>query len=65
MATAIEPEKRFKTAADVIEHLGVPADRIRLRPEPGTATVEDALSCTERLCELVDGVLVEKPMGCF
>lgn len=37
-------------------------------PPPGLATVEDALWLGDRkeaICELVDGVLVEKPMGSF
>jgi Uma2 family endonuclease len=55
------------TLADLVERLGqVPLNRIRMRPAPGTATVEDVIRIEEeenRLCELVDGVLVEKPMG--
>lgn len=46
---------------------GIPLSRIVLNPPPGTATEEDALAAAEapqkRLCELVDGVLVEKAMG--
>jgi Uma2 family endonuclease len=45
---------------------GVAPDRIRLHPEPGTATVADVVEIerTEgKLCELVDGILVEKVMG--
>ncbi|MEX2171676.1 MAG: Uma2 family endonuclease [Pirellulales bacterium] len=53
--------------ADLREHLcDVPEDRIRLYPTPGTATEEESLLVAERgegLCELVDGVLVEKTMG--
>jgi Uma2 family endonuclease len=44
----------------------IPAARILLDPLPGTATEEDLLRVNrrkERLCELVDGVLVEKAMG--
>jgi Uma2 family endonuclease len=55
------------TVADLIESLGgISPDRIRLRPVPGTATVEDVVRIEEtekRLFELVDGVLVEKIMG--
>lgn len=43
-----------------------PPERIRLRPAPGTATKDDVLDIdrTEgKLCELIDGVLVEKVMG--
>jgi Uma2 family endonuclease len=44
----------------------MPAWRIRTAPKPGTATEEDVLEIEareHRLCELVDGVLVEKTMG--
>jgi Uma2 family endonuclease len=56
------------TLADLLDRLGgIPLERIRFRPAPGTATEADALAAAEapckRLCELVDGVLVEKPMG--
>lgn len=56
------------TIADLIEDLGgIPANRILLRPAPGTATVEDAVrllhSVDSRACELIDGTLVEKAMG--
>ncbi len=48
--------------ADLIAHLGVPPERIRMRPPPGTATEEDVIM-TRPLCELIDGILVEKAMG--
>jgi Uma2 family endonuclease len=55
------------TVADLLTQLGgVSPERIRLNPRPGTATQEDLLEFqarTGRLCELVDGVLVEKVMG--
>jgi Uma2 family endonuclease len=55
------------TIADLLERLdGIPADRVRFYPIPGTATVNDVVAIEARgegLCELVDGVLVEKPMG--
>lgn len=56
------------TLADVIEHLHVPPERILLYPAPGTATEDDIFEVrrrTGRLCELVDGILVEKPMGYY
>jgi Uma2 family endonuclease len=57
-----------ETLADLIYQLGdIPPERIRLRPLPGTATEEDVLRLEgapdKRLCELIDGVLVEKAMG--
>jgi Uma2 family endonuclease len=55
--------------ADLQEHLGgVPAERIRLSPAPGYATEQDLVEIAERedrLYELDDGVLVEKPMGWY
>ena len=57
------------TLADLQHHVGdVPAERIRLFPPPGMATVEDALWLDDHqdcLCELVDGVLVEKTMSTY
>ena len=57
-----------KTMADIIAALGdVPLERIRATPPPGTATAADVIRAREsperRLCELVDGILVEKAMG--
>jgi Uma2 family endonuclease len=64
---ASHPPSAFQTVADLFEHLGdVPPHRIRLDPRPGTATERDLIATNERghrLCELVDGVLVEKVMG--
>jgi Uma2 family endonuclease len=55
------------TVAELLEKLGgVPAERVRLDPPPGTATEKDVLAVKRRegrLCELVEGVLVEKAMG--
>lgn len=57
----------IKTFADLLNRLGgVPLERIRFRPFPGTATVKDIIDIERqegKLCELVDGVLVEKVMG--
>ena len=65
MVAAILPAETF---AEMWERLGnVPLNRIRMFPPPGTATVEDVERLCNRepkcLCELVDGVLVEKAMG--
>lgn len=62
MSAVILPE--YKTIADLLRSLGgVPPDRVRFYPMPGTGTVEDLLKPGNRGCELVDGVLVEKAMG--
>jgi len=56
------------TLADLVENLGrIPLHRIRLQPPPGIASETDLLDLyhgpDKVLCELVDGVLVEKAMG--
>lgn len=57
------------TAADLVERFGaIPLWRIRHTPPPGSATEEDAIELNERhdcLCELVDGVLVEKTVSSY
>ncbi len=57
----------IKTLADLLARLGgVPPDRIRFRPFPGTATVQDVIDVHRqegKLCELVEGVLLEKAVG--
>jgi len=51
----------------VIAHFGdIPIARIRTSPAPGEATESDVIEMHERhdrLCELIDGTLVEKAMG--
>ena len=55
------------TFADLSEHLGgIPVQRIRMYPTPGTATERDVIAIQDhenRSCELIEGVLVEKAMG--
>jgi Uma2 family endonuclease len=56
------------TFADVQARLGgIPPERIRTYPAPGTATEQDVLEADarDRICELVDGILVEKPMASY
>lgn len=57
------------TLEDLAQIFGpMPPGRIRWQPAPGTATEEDCLQAVEaggRLCELIKGVLVDKPMGLF
>jgi Uma2 family endonuclease len=69
MTSAILDSPTEGTVADLLEYLdGIRPDRIRLRPAPGTATEQDVITAKQRfnrLCELVDGVLVEKPMGYY
>ena len=58
-----------ETIAELLEHLGdIPPHRVRLRPAPGSATERDVIAAEareNRLCELVDGVLVEKVMAYY
>ena len=57
------------TAADLLDRFGpMPDGRIRTDPPPGTATEQDVIDIEareSRLCELVDGVLVEKTVGYY
>ena len=56
------------TVAELLENLGVPACRVRLHPPLGHATEHDAAESKNlhgAICELVDGTLVEKPMGFY
>lgn len=68
MATIPTLSEPDETLADLVDQLGgIPLNRIRLRPAPGTATEDDLIALLEaprkRICELVDGVLVEKAVG--
>jgi Uma2 family endonuclease len=57
----------FENVAELLERLGnIPPARIRMKPYPGTATESDVLNAKaheDRLCELVDGTLVQKTVG--
>jgi Uma2 family endonuclease len=57
----------FEDVGELLERLGgIPPERVRLNPPPGTATDRDLIRVHGRprkLYELVDGTLVEKPMG--
>jgi Uma2 family endonuclease len=67
MSSAVLERPAFETVADLLDSLGgIPPERVRLQPPPGTATEDDVIAIharEKRLCELVDGTLVEKPMG--
>jgi Uma2 family endonuclease len=58
------------TVADLLRQLGdIPPERVLWDPRPGTATEADVIryvdAADKRLVELVDGTLVEKPMGYY
>ena len=68
LSTALEEadiDEESDSLAELIERLGdIPLNRIRLHPAPGTATEDDVIAALEaprkRICELIDGVLVEQ-----
>ena len=64
---ATRTRMRFEDVGELLKRLGdIPARRICLNPPPGTATEADLLRMHGRprkLYELVEGTLVEKPMG--
>lgn len=57
----------IRTLADLMARVGgIPLDRVLFHPSPGTATKQDVVDLMEhegKLCELVEGVLLEKIMG--
>lgn len=67
MASVSDSDIPTWTASEVIAHFGdIPIARIRTSPPPGEATEADVIElheCHDRLCELIDGTLVEKTMG--
>jgi Uma2 family endonuclease len=67
MTLLLPPTPSRPTISDLLKSLGdIPPDRILMNPVPGTATEQDVLDLDDledRLCELIDGVLVEKPMS--
>lgn len=68
-SVSIDPAiANLETVAELLERLGgIPPQRVRWKPYPGTATEQDVIAAEaaldKRLCELVDGTLVEKAMG--
>jgi Uma2 family endonuclease len=67
--TQVTSAAAIRTAADLLRKLGdIPPERVWIDPVPGTATEKDVLAIEareNRLCELVDGVLVEKTVGYY
>ncbi len=57
----------FKHHSDFLARFAdYPPERVRMTPPPGTATKKDVLRVDRKegkLCELIDGTLVEKTMG--
>jgi Uma2 family endonuclease len=74
MASVAEPRADTQlakawTAADLFEQFGpIPLYRVRFDPLPGLATLDDWIEVhdhDDRLCELVDGTLLEKTMSWY
>ncbi len=67
MAQVLTSAGSIETLTDLLDQLGgIAPERVRVPPPPGTATEKDVLKVHARqgrLCELVDGVLVEKGIG--
>lgn len=67
MTTLLQSSPSIPTIGELLRRLGgVPPDRVRYYPLPGMASVADVVEIDareNRLCELVEGVLVEKPIG--
>ncbi len=61
----VESPPRFANLAELLDDLGgVAPDRVCYDPPPGRATKADLIRLHEvKLYELIDGTLVEKPMG--
>ncbi len=58
----VETRPEIFSLADLLQRLGdISPSRVRMRPAPGTATIADVER--NKLCELIDGTLVEKAMG--
>jgi len=62
-----KPRRKTWTLADLYRRFGpMPFERIRQNPPPGFGTVDDVdwlNNHEDRLCELVDGILVQKTVG--
>jgi Uma2 family endonuclease len=69
MAYVADPTSTISTATDLVDRFGpIPMNRIVTDPAPGTATVDDVVRLDDhedRICELIDGILVEKTMGLY
>ena len=68
MTSVPNPPAAPHPQAHLLDRLGgIAAERVWLSPAPGTATEDDLLHAHDgegRLCELVDGVLVETEVWC-
>jgi Uma2 family endonuclease len=69
MSHATETTVGGWTAVDLVKRFGaIPLDRVVMIPEPGTATEQDVVELDahhDRLCELVDGALIQKTVSIY
>ena len=69
MTKVLSPTAKVRTVADLLKRLGnIPPQRVWFRLLPRAATELDVIDMEahhDRLCELVDGVLVEKTVGYY
>jgi len=67
--TPTRPPSMYHNGAEWLDDLGdVPLNRVIFDPWPGTATEDDLLQKLEAediACELINGTLVEKPVGMY
>ncbi len=68
MATLLLDSETIPTVRDLLRGLGgIPAERVLMHPQPGEATEADLIRLLDgepkKLCELIDGTLVEKAVG--
>ena len=67
MAQVSDSSPAVWTAVDLVQRFGpIPLSRVRTTPPPGSATEQDVIAIHDRenrLCELLDGTLMEKTMG--
>jgi Uma2 family endonuclease len=68
-ATVDWPLIKLRNCDELQEYLGgIPTRRIRIQPPPGEGTESDLLKIHDkegRICELIDGILVEKDMASY
>jgi Uma2 family endonuclease len=69
MSVGVNGGTRFRNMDEVLRAFGgIPPSRVRMDPPPGTVTTRDLLRLWKaegRMCEPVDGTLVEKPTAFF
>jgi Uma2 family endonuclease len=67
MPRVVKRRLPYRNVGELLEKLGdIPPERVCLNPPPGRATKDDLVrlhSREDKLYELVEGTLVEKPMG--